>query len=222
MEFGDFGPADDQVSRVSGQALFSVQFCYNWHGMEFVEHGVLCEDGRMVIMKGPVGICKLEWLTDEEFEEFEAEGDPMEAPPGPYTRQPETAGKMLWITGAPGLGKSTVAQMLGRDHGFVWYEGDCFGNCTNPYIPLEAESPSLAQWNQKVLRGEGLEQRREVVRHGIEAFTQYFSGEHCNQDQFEEYFSGLCEDVLRERNRIGGNWAVSAVTLTRQLRNLIR
>ena len=60
---------------------------------------------------------------------------------------------MLWITGAPGLGKSTVAQMLGRDHGFVCYEGDCFGNCMNPYIPLEAESPSLAQWNQKVLRG---------------------------------------------------------------------
>ena len=112
--------------------------------------------------------------------------------------------------------------MLGRYHGFVCYEWDCFGNCTNPYIPLEAESPSLAQWNQKVLRGVGLEQRREVVRHGIEAFTQHYAGEHCNQDQFEEYFCGFCEDVLRERNIIGGNWAVSAVTLTRQLRNLIR
>ena len=56
VQSGDFGPADDQVAMVSGQSLFGIQLSYNWHGMEFVEHGVLCEDGRMVIMKGPTGM----------------------------------------------------------------------------------------------------------------------------------------------------------------------
>ena len=39
VESGDFGPADDQVSRVSGQALYSVQFSYNWHGVELLSMG---------------------------------------------------------------------------------------------------------------------------------------------------------------------------------------
>lgn len=50
-----------------------------------------------------------------EADEIEAdEGDPMEAPPGPYKIQPEVQGKLVLLTGAPGAGKSTTAQLLGR------------------------------------------------------------------------------------------------------------
>ena len=44
-------------------------------------------------------------------------GDPIEAPPGPYKIQPDNQGKLLWITGSPGVGKSTSAQLLGRKKG---------------------------------------------------------------------------------------------------------
>ena len=37
-------------------------------------------------------------------------------------------GRMIWMTGAPGMGKSTTAQILARNHGFVYYEADCFGS----------------------------------------------------------------------------------------------
>ena len=63
------------------------------------------------------------------------------------------SGKLIWLCGAPGLGKSTSAQMLGRDHGFVYYEADCFLHLKNPYIPLTAENPTLAQIRQKILKG---------------------------------------------------------------------
>ena len=41
-------------------------------------------------------------------------GDPIDAPPGPYQVQPEVQGQLLWLTGGPGTGKSTTAQLLGR------------------------------------------------------------------------------------------------------------
>ena len=49
-------------------------------------------------------------------------GDPIEAPPGPYKRQPELQGKLLWITGSPGMGKSTSAQLLGRNKGMLVFD----------------------------------------------------------------------------------------------------
>ena len=50
----------------------------------------------------------------------EAESDPVSAPPGHYTVQPERQGRLLWITGPPGLGKSTTAQLLSREKGKVF------------------------------------------------------------------------------------------------------
>ena len=44
-------------------------------------------------------------------------GDPIDAPPCPYKIQPEFQGKLLWITGSPGMGKSTSAQLLARNKG---------------------------------------------------------------------------------------------------------
>ena len=37
----------------------------------------------------------------------------------------------------------------------------------NPYIPADVENPSLAQTRQRMLVGEGLEERREVCQQGV-------------------------------------------------------
>ena len=86
------------------------------------------------------------------------EGDPIEAPPARHSKiQPDyqvqtnnnkqqqtiitnDKGRLVWISGAPGLGKSTTAQLLGRHHGFVYYEVDCFDDIRNPYFSLDTHS----------------------------------------------------------------------------------
>ena len=70
------------------------------------------------------------------------------------------------LVGPPGFGKSTTAQLLSREHSYVYYEADCFFFLRNPYIPADVENPSLAQTMQRMLVGEGLEERREVCQHG--------------------------------------------------------
>ena len=70
-------------------------------------------------MRGIRGPTVIEWITEEEAAALEKEGDPIESPPGPYKIQPKNIGKLLWITGAPGVGKSTTAQLLSKTAGYV-------------------------------------------------------------------------------------------------------
>lgn len=51
------------------------------------------------------------------------------------------------------MGKSTSAQILGRDKGYVYYEADTFGLMKNPFVDLNADNPSMAQMSQKELKG---------------------------------------------------------------------
>ena len=56
------------------------------------------------------------------------------------------------FTGPPGSGKSTSAQLLGRHHGYIYYEGDCFPLGCNPFVDLSAKNPSLAVGLQNPLK----------------------------------------------------------------------
>ena len=160
IKLGDFGEADPEIYKTTGQKSYNIEFLYSF-GKDYTEHGVVSEDGLQITTKGMMGITILEWMTDKETEALEAdvEGDSIEAPPGPYKIQPYYLGKFLWITGAPGLGKSTSAHLLSKNYGYVYYEGDCFATCRNPYIPADVTNPSMAVFSQKTLKGEGLNER---------------------------------------------------------------
>ena len=56
------------------------------------------------------------------------------------------------FVGPPGAGKSTSGQLLGRNHGYVYYEADCFGMFANPFVDLHAKDPSLEIARQKPLK----------------------------------------------------------------------
>ena len=68
----------------------------------------------------------LEWKSECEISEFRRSGDPAECPPSHYKVQPEYQGKLLLITGPPGVGKSTAAHRLSQKAGWVFYEADNF------------------------------------------------------------------------------------------------
>ena len=116
-----------------------------------------------------MGLSELIKITEEEKIAIDNDFDPIEAPPGPYKVQPDVPGiqerqnlhfhfpkfpgKIIWLSGAPGMGKSTTAQLLARKNGFVYYEADCFMALKNPYIALDVDNPSLASQSQKALKG---------------------------------------------------------------------
>ena len=127
----------------------------------------------------------------------------------------------MWFTGGPGQGKSTTAQLLAKDHGYVYYEADCFSFLRNPYIPLDEKESSLAVKRQPKLNGPGLEERREVIDRMVAQVPDFFKGNYVRK-LYEEYYTLLCEDITKEKKRIGGDWAVAQCVMLRDMRNIIR
>ena len=91
-----------------------------------------------------------------------------------------------------------------------------------PYIPVDVPNPSMAQVSQKPLKGKGLEERMEICQKSNDMFMAIFNGEEYDLEIAKEFYSSMCDDILSERKRIGGDWAIAAVTLTRELRDHIR
>ena len=116
--------------------------------------------------------------------------------------------------------------------GFVYYEGDCFDTLKNPYVPVNVANPTLAQVNQKKLVGEGLMERRKIIKDSDEIFYKYLDAEDYDMikpgsgeesEKMEMYFKRFCEDITRERMRVGGHWVVAqAGLIDRAWRQFVR
>ena len=64
-------------------------------------------------------------------------------------------GKFVFITGPPGAGKSTIAGIIAKNHGWVNYEGDGFIFGFNPYV-FPNESQVDARSDKPALIGKGM------------------------------------------------------------------
>ena len=222
---GDFGEADPEVAEMSGETNYTVEMKFEIMGKERKVPMVVTEEGQKLFFKSsiktiPVGY--FSWISQEEADLKATSGDPISAPPSHYKLEPERQGKLVWITGAPGLGKSTTAQMLSRNHGFVFYEGDCFFGLRNPYIPSHVPEATLAQLKQSKLVGEGAKERQELANRVNKEFMKMFSGEDCDDAVLEEGYKEMCSNIRQERARMGGDWAVCCVLLTRKIRDIVR
>jgi len=237
VEYGDFGEADPEVQKRSGMKNYNVKLTINYIGdvneedkkdesekkkMEFVDLGVVYAEGMKCSMKGMVGVSGLEKISEEEYEEIMNDFDPIEAPPGPYKLQPGKKGRIVWLTGAPGMGKSTSAQILARNQGYVYYEADCFMALKNPYVPLDVPNPSMAQMYQKVLKGPGMEKRKAVIKTMQSVWGDLMAGNEYDKEKLLEFYHHMAADIAREKKRIGGDFAIAHVLLTADIRAAMR
>ena len=110
------------------------------------------------------------------------------------------------------MGKSTSAQMLGRDHGYVYYEADCFSSLKNPYVSLDVANPTMAQMTQKVLRGPGAEERKAMIQR-TNLVQDVMSGREFSTERMLEFYEYLALDIRREKERIGGDFAIATFIL---------
>jgi gluconate kinase len=150
----------------------------------------------------------------------------------PYPSQYETrpssspqSGKLIWISGGTGSGKTTVSELL-RDKGdYVYYEGDCFMFHLNPYtdtVPNGAGggTPLLPER----LEGVPAERIAACKRALDNGFMKVVHGKQVPFGIWEDFYLELCADVKRERERLGPGWnfVVAQAVYTRQARDLIR
>ena len=165
--YGDFGPAPKDIIEASGIQNYNVKIDYTMFKM----FGVINESGTQMISKSflpnaPLDITK--WVSDEEIEALKEDREPAEAPETPayIKHRPGKPGKLLWFSGPPGAGKSTTAQLLARNHGYVYYEADCLSIFVNPFVDIMDPNPSMAQMTQKPLKVL-LSSRKEYILHRL-------------------------------------------------------
>ena len=128
----------------------------------------------------------------------------------------------LTIFSSPGMGKSTSAQILAREDGYVYYEADCFPILKNPYIPLDAEEPTMAQRTQKNLKGPGQKERNEISQAGQKEFSNFICQKDYNKEAIKAFYEAMATDVRNEKERIGGTFAIAHLVLTRENRDFVR
>ena len=112
----------------------------------FTVYGVLSNEGIKLYVEGFIkGIIShepyylLEWVSEAEIKTFKENRQSALAPICPYVvPNPSYEGKLIWLTGPPGSGKSVTSQYFAKNHGFIHYQGDCFTEFVNPFTDLEA------------------------------------------------------------------------------------
>ena len=130
----------------------------------------------------------------------------MSAPKVPYPLQPGQVGKIAFLSGPPGSGKSTNAGIIAKKEKWINYEGDYFRAGFNPYVfPNE----SWVKASSKALIGPGMANRAR-------ALTQFRINQHQlglnktnNRRPTDHYYNLMAEDIKTERNRVGGDWIVA-------------
>ena len=150
--YGSYKKTPKDIAEKTGADHFNLEMKH-FDGA-FTFHGVLNEDGKSIVMHNMSGkLDTMRLLTPEKTKELlESRQDQDSIIPPGFTPQPENQGKILFLSGPPGAGKSTTCQLMAREKGFRYYEADCMMQMINPFTDIYAENPTMASFTSKALK----------------------------------------------------------------------
>ena len=80
----------------------------------------------------------------------------------------------------------------------------------------------MAQMHQKVLKGPGADARKEVLGKVQDIWSDLMTGKGCDKELMKLYYGTMAEDIGSEKKRIGGDFAIAHVILTKDIRDKMR
>lgn len=213
LKHGVFSNPDKRGLEATGKENYDVEVYYMHH--DWRNHGVVSEDGKKItMMDGNI----MEWMDEEAKKNLIVEQDPADDPPNTYKKT--AMGKILWISGLSGMGKTTTAKLLQTKEGFVNYEGDCFLYGLNPYVGAAPDGSSY--FGTRPLSGLS-QKRKDICKKALnDGYGEIMKGNPVDPKIWEDMYELLCEDILKGRAKIGGNWVIGQAVYTRAARDFIR
>jgi len=212
LKYGHFTNSDKRGLKLTGKEEYNFEM--TWFS---TIHGVVCEDGtKITMMNGNV----LELMDEETIKKMKEEKDPADNPSNTYKPQPENLGKIIWLSGLSGMGKTTTAKLLQEKEGFVNYEGDCFLMGLNPYVGASLKGNSY--FGTRLLTGLSRE-RQNICKMAFEEGYKYaMSGKEVDPKVWSDFYNLLCDDILKERSKLGGDWVIGQAVYSKAAREIIR
>ena len=215
LESGTFECSDTRGLVLTDSTSYNVQHSLK-HDLPSY-YCVLGEDGMMMtFMNGTIA----EWIDEKEFEVLKAETDPADNYPTTYIPCPENPGVLVWISGGTGTGKSTTALSMKEKFGYILYEGDAFVFGYNPYVG--AAPKGGGRCGTRALSGVSQERKEACNRMLNEGYMNLMFGRKTDPSVWERGYDMMCDDIIGERKRLGGDWVVNQAVYTRDARDIVR
>ncbi len=223
-ELGDFGPAKSEIAEATGVSNYNFKMSHASMGNADL-CGIVNEKGDTITRWSHSSNCPDEWhwTDDEGVEKLKEDRDHVDTPSCPHiTPKPGKAGKLIWMSGPPGSGKSTTCQLMAREKDFVYFEADCVMAFLNPFVDPQAENPTLQAFRQKPLKGLSAEDFK-AIQEFSKALEKFMTGDNTGLDvTFIPFLMMMARQIKNQRQRLGGHWAIAQAVMNRNQRNILR
>ena len=104
---------------------------------------------------------------------------------------------------------------MARKNDYVYYEADATMQLINPFVPVDADNPSLAQMFQKSLKGVPREDAEAILKISKE-FEEMWKGDISKFDEkVRPLLKIMCREIAKQKKRLGGDMAVAHAIVSR-------